>query len=157
MFIMINVNVNQFFICFLILTFLDEYKRKILLPTNNICMHTNKSINLFKSMQKGFGTTFLLFFSFSQIQNIFCAYMSISSLMSINGNSGQNIALSVGFYVWSVYCMTLLYCFTLTAEDAYDALQSLQTPLEKMLVNENDVTRKEYIRATMRRLEKTCS
>ena len=156
LFLLINVCSNQFGLCFIILTFLDEYKRIILLPTTKIIMHTSKSINLFESLQKGFGTTFLVVFSFSQIQNIFCAYMSISSMMSNNGNAGQNIILSLCFFVWSVYCMTLLYCITLTAEDAYDALQSLHTPLEKMLVNENDISRKEYIRATMRKLEKTC-
>ena len=55
---------------------------------------------------------------------------------------------------FSAYFMTILYCITLTAEEAYDALQSLNTPLEKMLVNENDLTRKENIKATMRKLEK---
>ena len=118
-------------------------------------MHANKSIKLLESLQKGFGTTFLLYFSFSQIQNIFCSYMSISSLMSNDGNTGQNIVVSFCFFVWSVSCMNLLYCFTLTADDAYNALQSLHTPLEKMLINEKDISKKEYIRATIRKLEKT--
>ena len=155
LFLNVNVNVAQFSMLFLMLTFIDEYKRIILLPTNNIIMHARKSMNLLESMQKGFGTTFFGFFSFSQIQNIFCSYMSISSMMSNNGNTGQNIVLSVCFFVWSVYCLFNLYCITLTAEDAYNALQSLNTPLEKMLINENDITKKEYIRATMRKLEKT--
>ena len=51
--------------------------------------------------------------------------------------------------------MTILYCITLTADEAYDALQSLNTPLEKMLINETDLTKKEYIKATIRKLEKT--
>ena len=50
--------------------------------------------------------------------------------------------------------MTILNCITLTAEEAYDALQSLNTPLEKMLVNENDLARKELIKITMRNLDK---
>ena len=76
-------------------------------------------------------------------------------MMSLNENTWQNIIMSVCHFVWSVYCMTILYCITLTAEDAYDALQSLNTPLEKMLINETDLTKKEHIKATMRKLEKT--
>ena len=54
----------------------------------------------------------------------------------------------------TAYYMTILYCITLTAEEAYDALQSLNTSLENMLVNEDDLKRKELIKATMRKLEK---
>ena len=80
--------------------------------------------------------------------------MGISLLMALNGNLWQNIILSVCYFSMTAYYMTILYCFTLTAEEAYDALQSLNTPLEKMLIKENDSTKKEIIRATMRKLEK---
>ena len=46
--------------------------------------------------------------------------------------------LSVCYVTMSAYFMAMLYCITLTSEEAYDALQSLNTPLEKMLVNEDD-------------------
>ena len=61
---------------------------------------------------------------------------------------------SICYFTMSVYFMALLYCITLTAEEAFDALQSLNTPLEKMLLNENDFTQREHIKATMRKLEK---
>ena len=50
--------------------------------------------------------------------------------------------------------MAILYCITLTAEEAYDALQSLNKPLEKILVNENNFAQREHIKATIRKLEK---
>ena len=80
--------------------------------------------------------------------------MGISLLMALNGNLWQNIILSVCYFSMTAYYMTILYCITLTAEEAYDALQSLNTPLENMLVNEDDLKRKELIKATMRKLEK---
>ena len=118
-FLLISVSLNQFIIFFLILSFLDEFKRILFLHTNDIILHTTKCINLFSTLQKGFGTTFIFFFSFLQIQNIFCLYMSISFMMSLNENTWQNIIMSVCHFVWSVYCMTILYCITLTAKDAY--------------------------------------
>ena len=156
MFLLISVSLSQFLIFFLILSFLDEFKRIIFLRSNGIISHTSKCISLLESLQKGLGTTFLLFFSFLQIQNIFCFYMSISHLMSMTINEkAWHIVMSVCYFVWSGYCMTILYCITLTADDAYDALQSLNSPLEKILINETDLTKKEYIKATMRKLEKT--
>ena len=154
---LIQIIVNNIFVFiffFLALCFIDEFKRNACLPKNNIIFHTNKCIDLFKTLQKGFGTTFLLTFSYYQIQNVFCTYMSISSLMSMNENPWQNIVLSVCYLTMSAYFMAMLYCITLTAEEAYDALQSLSKPLEKMLVNENDFTQREHIKATMRKLEK---
>ena len=60
----------------------------------------------------------------------------------INENLWQNIVLSVCYFAMSFYCMSILYCITLTAEEAYDSLQSLNTPLENMLVIEDDLKRK---------------
>ena len=149
------INIYVFIFYFVVLCFIDEFKRIACLPIrNNIIFYTNKCIELFKSLQNGFGTTFLVTFSFYQIQNVFCTYMSISSLMSLSEGLWQNIVSSICFFTMSVYFMTLLYCITLTAEEAFDALQSLKTPLEKMLVHENDFTQREHIKATMRKLEK---
>ena len=100
-FIMISVNLNQFLIFFLILSFLDEYKRMIFLRTNGIILHTSKCINLFQSLQKGLGTTFLLFLSFLQIQNIFCFYLSISSMISIVEKTWHSIVMSVCYFFGS--------------------------------------------------------
>ena len=80
--------------------------------------------------------------------------MSISILMSTDDNLLKNIALSVCYFTMSGYFLSVLYCVTLTADEAYNSLQSLKTPLEKILINENDFTRKERINITMRRLEK---
>ena len=147
-------NILVFIFFFIFLCFIDEFKRITCLLKVNIVSYTNKCIELFKTLQKGFGTTILITFSYYQIQNIFCTYMSISSLMSMNENFWQNIVLSVCYFTMSAYFMAILYCITLTAEEAYDALQSLNTPLEKMLVHENDFTQREHIKATMRKLEK---
>ena len=80
--------------------------------------------------------------------------MGISSLMSINENLWQNIVLSGCYFTMTAYFMTIFYCITQTAEEAYDVLQSLNTPLENMLINEDDLKKKELIRATLRKLEK---
>ena len=75
--------------------------------------------------------------------------------MTINDEKAWwHIVISVCYFVWYGYSMTILYCITLTAEEAYDALQSLNIPLEKMLINEKDLKRKELIKATMRKLKK---
>ena len=125
----------------------------------DIILHTNKSIYLFKTLQKGFGTTFLFFFSLYQIQNIFFLYVSISSISISSNMSGyenfwQNVTVSVCYFVMSAHCIVIMYCITLTAEEAYDALQSLMKPLNKMLVNENESSRKECINVAIRNLEK---
>ena len=138
----------------LLLCFIDEFKRLACIPRNNIIFNTNKCIELFKSLQKGFGTGFLVTFTFYQIQNVFCTYMSISSLMSMNEDLWQNIVSSICYFNMSVYFMAILYCITLTSEEAYDALQSLNAPLEKMMLNQNNFTQREHIKATMRKLEK---
>ena len=150
----INIHLTIFISFFIVLCFMDEFKRIVFLGKSNIIQHANNCIDYFKTLQKGFGTFFLLTFSYYQIENIFCTYMGISSLMLINENLWQNIVLSGCYFTMTAYFMTILYCITLTAEEAYDALQSLNTPLEKMLIKENDSTKKEIIRATMRKLEK---
>ena len=150
----IYIQLTLFVIFFVVLCLIDEFKRKVFLCKNNIIQHADNSIDGFKTLQNGFGTTFLLTFSYHQIENVFCTYMGISSLISINENLWQNIVLSVCYFSMTAYYMTILYCITLTAEEAYEALQSLNTPLEKMLIKENDSTKKEIIRATMRKLEK---
>ena len=151
----IYLNLNQFFYFFIIFCLIDEFKRTICMSKKDIILHTNKSIFLFKTLQKGFGTTFLLFFSLYQIQNIFYLYMSISSNMSGYENFWPNVTLSICYFVMSAYCIVIMYCITLTAEEAFDALQSLIKPLNKMLVNENDSSRQESIRIAIRKLEKT--
>ena len=144
-----------FIFFFFILVLIDEFKRIVCLRKNNIILHSNYCVDCFKTMQKGFGRTFLLTFSYYQIEIVFLTYMGISSLMSISKeNLWQNVISSCCYFTMSAYCMSILYCITLTAEEAYDALQSLNIPLEKMLVNENDLTRKENIKSTMRKLEK---
>ena len=155
--IIIQITVNNIFVFiffFVVLCCIDEFKRITYLPKNDIIFHTNKCIDYFKTLQKGFGTTFLITYSYYQIQNVFCTYMSISSLMSMNENFWQNIVLSVCYFTMSAYFMAILYCITLTSEEAYDTLQSLNTPLEKMMLNENNFTQREQIKATMRKLEK---
>ena len=150
----IYIQLTVFIIFFVVLCLIDEFKRKVCLCKNNIIKHADNCIDAFKTLQNGFGTTFLITFSYHQIENVFCTYMGISSLMSINENLWQNAVLSVCYFAMTAYFMTILYCFTLTAEEAYDALQSLNSPLEKMLVNEDDLTRKELIKITMRKLDK---
>lgn len=150
----IYLSLNQFFYFFIILSLIDEFKRTLFMSKKDIILHTNKSIYLFKTLQKGFGTTFFFFFSLFQIQNIFFLYMSISSNMSGYENFWQNVTVSVCYFVMSAYCIVIMYCITLTAEEAYDALQSLMKPLNKMLVNENDSSRKECINVAIRNLEK---
>ena len=81
--------------------------------------------------------------------------MSISSNMSGNEDTWQNVTLSVCYFVMSAYFMVIMYCIAMTAEEAFDALQSLIEPLNKMLVNENDSSRQESIRIAIRKLEKT--
>ena len=148
------INIFIFISFFVILCLIDEFRRITSLPQNNIVLHTIKCIDLFKTLQKGFGSTFMVTFSFFQIQNVFCTYMIISSLMRMEENIWQNIVLSGCYFTMSAYFMAMLYCITLTSEEAYDALQSLNTPLEKMLVHENDFTKREHIKSTIRKLEK---
>ncbi len=150
----ICVNIFAFIFFSIILCLIDEFKRIVSLRKDNIISHSNNCLNYFKTLQKGFGTTFLITFSFYQMENVFCTYMSISSIMSMNEIVWQNLVLSVCYFTMAAYFMTILYCFTLTAEEAYDALQSLNSPLEKMLVSEDDLTRKELIKITMRKLDK---
>ena len=143
-----------FIIFFVVLCLIDEFKRIVCLRKINTIQHTDNCIDGFKTLQNGFGKFFLIIFSYHQIENVFFTYMGISSLMSIKGNLLQNVVLSVSYFTMTAYSMIILYCITLTAEEAYDALQSLNTPLEKMLINEKDLKRKELIRATMKKLEK---
>ena len=150
----IYIQLTVFIFFFVVLSLIDEFKRIVCLRKNNLIQHADNCIDGFKTLQNGFGTTFLITFSYHQIENVFCTYMGISSLMAINENLWQNIVLSVCYFSMTAYFMTILFCITLTAEEAYDALQSLNTPLEKMLVNEDDLKRKELIKATMRKLEK---
>ena len=152
-----SINISSFLFVFIILCFVDEFKRIVFLRTsrNNVLHHTEKCIDCFKSLQKGFGTAFLFIFFVYQTQNIFCIYnMCISLFMSTHENLWNNIVLFICYITMSLYLMTVLYCVTLTADEAYEALQSLNVPLEKMLVNENDFARKEKINITMRKLEK---
>ena len=99
-------------------------------------------------------SSFLCLSSSQEFRSACFIYMGISSLMSINGNFWQNIVSSVCYFTMATYSMTILYCITLTAEEAYDSLQSLNKPLEKMMVNEHDLATKELIKTTMRKLEK---
>ena len=133
----IYIQLTVFIFFFVVLGLIDEFKRIVCLRKNNLIQHADNCIDGFKTLQNGFGTTFLITFSYHQIENAFCTYMGISSLIAINGNLWQNIVLSVCYFSMTAYFMTILYCITLTAEEAYDALQSLNTPLEKMLVNED--------------------
>ena len=155
LFQIIYLNLNQFFYFFIILCLIDEFSRTLFIFEHDIIFHTNKSVYLFKTLQKGFEKTFLIFFSLYQTQNIFCLYMSISSNMSGNEDTWQNVTLSVCYFVMSAYFMVIMYCIAMTAEEAFDALQSLIKPLNKMLVNENDSSRQESIRIAIRKLEKT--
>ena len=151
---LIVISLNIFILFLFVLCLIDEFKRIVCLRKNDTIQHAENCIDGFKTLQNGFGSTFLITFSYHQIENVFCTYMGISSLISINENLWQNIVLSVCYFSMTAYYMTILYCITLTAEEAYEALQSLNTPLEKMLIKENDSTKKEIIRATMRKLEK---
>ena len=68
----------------IILCLINEFKRIVCLRKDNIISHSNNCLYCFKTLQKGFRTTFLITFSFYQMEMIFCTYMSISSLMSMN-------------------------------------------------------------------------
>ena len=57
------MNIFIFISFFVILCLIGEFKRIASLPQNNIELYTNRCINLFKTLQKAFGVTFLVTFS----------------------------------------------------------------------------------------------
>ena len=116
---------------------------------NNSLSHTEKCLEMFRTLQQGLGKTFFLFFCLFQMDNIFCMFLGISANFSDLHDVWMNTVCSICYFIMCLYFCTILYSITMTAEAAHSALQALAAPLQAELVTEHDRARRHRLKADL--------
>ena len=116
---------------------------------NNILDHTEKCLELFRTLQKGLGKTFFLFFCLFQMDNIFCMFLGISANFSDLHDVWMNTVCSICYFLMCLYFCTILYSITMTAEAAHSSLQALATPLHAELATVHDRAQRHRLKADL--------
>ena len=115
----------------------------------NILSHTDKCLEMFRTLQKGLGRTFFLFFCLFQLDNIFCMFLGISVNFSGLHDVWMNTVTSICYFIMCLYFCTILYSVTMTAEAAHSSLQALAAPLQAALATEHDRARRHRLKADL--------
>ena len=139
-----------------ILSWMDLFSRSTkYLDSSNIHQYSKNCLNVFHSLQNGLGIPILINFSLSQVMNILCLYMAISSAFFGQYDILSNISLSICYLLMALYNLMILYSVTLTAEEAYENLQSLVRPLEQLLLLTQNSEENMKVKLLIKEIERT--
>ena len=106
--------------------------------SHNILQHTQKCLDVYNSIQNGFGFTILHWFVLCQIFNVITLYNFISILSFAPFDTPTNIILSLCYAVMFLFCGTNMHIIIVAAEGTHTSLQNLTRTLKIMLMKEKD-------------------
>ena len=145
----------MFVLIIFILAWMETFS-KICIELSANCIkveQAQKCVDDFKSLQNGLSVTFLFLFITLQTLVVLCFYMCIATLSFGPYNHYNNILLSISYATLFLYSGSILYFITTAAEATHSSLQKVGSPLNLMLVKEQDEETKMNIHLLIKEIE----
>ena len=104
----------------------------------NAIKHSQKCLDIYKSIQKGLGDWVLGIFFFCQVLIVITIYMCISITFFSPYDHLYNIILSLCYMIMFIHFANTMYIVTIAAENVHSSLQELTKPLNITLMKETE-------------------
>ena len=100
--------------------------------------HSQKCLDLYKSIQNGVGNMVLGFFTFGQVIIVITIYMCISTAFSSLYDISTKIIVAICYAILSIFFGINMYIMILAAENTHTSLQKLTKSLKIIVMKEKN-------------------